>query len=85
MTHKNNDPFGFNKAINYKALDNPKVLNEVANMFGIEPIIKYKIIKFRKSGTQKIMERNLSLDEAKRYCNRPDTKGKNWFCGFTKQ
>ena len=34
MTYKNNDPFGFNKAINYKALDNPKVLNEVANMFG---------------------------------------------------
>ena len=46
---------------------------------------KYKIIKFRKSGTQKIMERNLSLDEAKRYCSRPDTKGKNWFCGFTQQ
>ena len=46
---------------------------------------KYKIIKFRKSGTQKVMERNLSLDEAKRYCSRPDTKGKNWFCGFTQQ
>ena len=46
----------------------------------------YKIVKFRKnSGTQKIMERNLTLDEAKRYCNRPDTRGKNWFCGFTKQ
>ena len=49
-------------------------------------IEKYKIIKFRKnSGTQKIMERNLTLDEAKRYCTRPDTRGKNWFCGFTKQ
>ena len=46
---------------------------------------KYKIIKFRKSGTQKVMETNLSLDEAKRYCSRPDTKGKNWFCGFTQQ
>ena len=48
-------------------------------------IEKYKIITFRKSGTQKVMERNLTLDEAKRYCNRPDTRGKNWFCGFTKQ
>tara|TARA_Y100000310_G_scaffold310455_1_gene355731 strand:- start:456 stop:623 length:168 start_codon:yes stop_codon:yes gene_type:complete len=48
-------------------------------------IEKYKIIKFRKSGTQKVMERNLTLDEAKRYCSRPDTRGKNWFCGFTKQ
>ena len=25
------------------------------------------------------------VDEAKRYCSRPDTKGKNWFCGFTQQ
>ena len=32
-----------------------------------------------------VMETNLSLDEAKRYCSRPDTKGKNWFCGFTQQ
>tara|TARA_R110001583_G_scaffold10410_1_gene47781 strand:- start:210 stop:365 length:156 start_codon:yes stop_codon:yes gene_type:complete len=46
---------------------------------------RYKIIKFRKSGTQTVMIKNLSLNEAKRYCNRPDTKGKNWFCGFTKQ
>jgi len=46
---------------------------------------KYKIIKFRKSGTQKVIETNLSLNEAKRYCSRPDTKGKNWFCGFTQQ
>ncbi len=46
---------------------------------------RYKIIKFRKSGTQKVMIKNLSLNEAKRYCSRTDTKGKNWFCGFTKQ
>ena len=46
---------------------------------------KYKIIKFRKSGTQKVMIKNLTLSEAKRYCSRPDTRGKNWFCGFTKQ
>jgi len=49
------------------------------------PETRYKIVKFRKSGTQSTMERNLTLDEAKRYCNRPDTRGKNWFCGFTKQ
>ena len=46
---------------------------------------KYKIIKFRKSGTQTIVLKNLSLEDAKRYCSRPDTAGKNWFCGFTKQ
>jgi len=42
-----NDPFGFNKAINFKALDDPKVLDEVAKMFNIEekteaPNISYK-------------------------------------------
>jgi len=46
---------------------------------------KYKIVKFRKSGTQKVIEKNLTLEQAKRYCSRPDTRGKNWFCGFTKQ
>ena len=46
---------------------------------------KYKVVKFRKSGIPKIMERNFTLDEAKRYCSRADTRGKNWFCGFTKQ
>jgi len=48
-------------------------------------IEKYKIIKFRKSGTRKTIEKNLSLEEAKRYCSRSDTRGENWFCGFTKQ
>ncbi len=60
MTHKNNDPFGFNKAINYKALDNPKVLNEVANMFGIEPITinAGDIINGKKEELEKIIPNN---------------------------
>ena len=31
------------------------------------------------------MERNLTEAEAQRYCRRPDTRGKTWFCGYTKQ
>jgi hypothetical protein len=60
MTHKNNDPFGFNKAINYKTLDNPKVLNEVANMFGIEPITinAGDIIRGKKTELEKIIPNN---------------------------
>ena len=47
---------------------------------------KYKIIKFRKNGTNKTIEKNLTLEQAKRYCSRPDTRKKGyWFCGFTKQ
>tara|TARA_R110002153_G_scaffold45296_5_gene127792 strand:- start:59 stop:220 length:162 start_codon:yes stop_codon:yes gene_type:complete len=45
----------------------------------------YKIIKFRKSGTQSTLEKGLSINEAKRYCQREDTRGKNWFCGFTEE
>ena len=47
MTKYNNDPFGFNKAINFNKLDDPKVLSELSKIFGIEekteaPNISYK-------------------------------------------
>ena len=66
MTHKNNDPFGFNKAINYKALDNPKVLNEVANMIGIKPITinAGDIIKGKKSELEKIIPNNYNPNDS---------------------
>jgi hypothetical protein len=33
MTKKNNDPFGFNKAINWDKLEDPKVLKELEKIF----------------------------------------------------
>ena len=45
----------------------------------------YKIIRFRQSGSQKVMRRGLSLADAKIWCSRPDTKGKVWFDGFTRE
>ena len=33
MNKKNNDPFGFNKAINYDKLKDPKVLKELEKIF----------------------------------------------------
>jgi len=33
MINKNNDPFGFNKAINWDRLNDPKVLKELEKMF----------------------------------------------------
>ena len=33
MNKKNNDPFGFNKAINYDKLKDSKVLNELEEIF----------------------------------------------------
>ena len=33
MTKKDNDPFGFNKAINWEKLEDPKVLEELKKLF----------------------------------------------------
>ena len=33
MTKKNNDPFGFNKDINWDKLEDPKVLEELEKVF----------------------------------------------------
>ena len=33
MINKHNDPFGFNKAINWDRLNDPKVLKELEEMF----------------------------------------------------
>jgi hypothetical protein len=33
MTKKENDPFGFNKAINWDKLNDPKILKELENIF----------------------------------------------------
>ena len=36
MTKKDNDPFGFNKAINWEKLEDPKVLKELEELFNEE-------------------------------------------------
>jgi len=36
MTKKDNDPFGFNKAINWDKLDDSKVLEELEKLFNEE-------------------------------------------------
>ena len=36
MKVKINDPFGFTKAINFKKLDDPKVVQELSNLFAID-------------------------------------------------
>ena len=36
MTKKDNDPFGFNKAINWDKLDDPKILKELEELFNEE-------------------------------------------------
>jgi len=55
----NNDPFGFQKALNLKALDDPKLLKQLEEMFArnevsIAPNVAYKkSVNFLKSKTKK--------------------------------
>ena len=56
---KNNDPFGFQKALNIKALDNPKLIKQLEEMFArnevsVAPNVAYKkAVNFLKSKTKK--------------------------------
>jgi hypothetical protein len=56
---KNNDPFGFQKALNIKALDNPKLIKQLEEMFArnevsVAPNVAYKkSVNFLKSKTKK--------------------------------
>lgn len=47
----------------------------------------YKIVKFTFNGPPKAVrgKRGLSLAEAQAHCQRPDTRGKGWFHGYTKE
>ena len=43
----------------------------------------YKIVRFRFKGRKTIVKRGLTLKQARKHCNDPKTKGKNWFDGYT--
>ena len=47
---------------------------------------RYQIVKyFQKEGKpSKVLHSvgKLTLEEAQRYCQCPDTRGRGWFCGF---
>ena len=47
---------------------------------------RYKIIRFRRNGRQRVIARGLTLEEARRRCSREDThKAGVWFDGYIKE
>lgn len=46
----------------------------------------YKIVRYYRTGRKpKVIKRGLTLEEARKHCRSPKTRGKDWFDGFTKQ
>ena len=45
----------------------------------------YKIVRYQFYGEPKIIKRGLTLEEAKKHCNEPNTEGIDWFDGFTEE
>ncbi len=45
----------------------------------------YKIIRFRFKGKNRVIKRNLTLQEAQAHCRRDDTRGDGWFDGYAEQ
>lgn len=43
---------------------------------------KYKIIRFQFDGESKVTKRGLTLEEAQKHCQSPDTSGDGWFDGY---
>jgi hypothetical protein len=53
----------------------------------------YKILRYRKPSFSpsgriltrrpRVIQRGLTLEQAQAHCSRPETKGKDWFDGYT--
>ena len=45
----------------------------------------YKIIRFKFKGNNRVIKRNLTLEEAQAHCRDPTTRGDGWFDGYAEQ
>lgn len=45
----------------------------------------YKIIRFSFNGSNRVMKRGLTLEEAQAHCKREDTHGEGWFDGYAEE
>lgn len=50
---------------------------------GVEETPTFKVIRFNFDAENEVVETGLTLEEAQEYCQREDTSGDGWFCGYT--
>ena len=48
-------------------------------------IIRYYYLYDASSVNSEVIKKGLTLEQAQEHCNREDTKGKDWFDGYTKE
>lgn len=45
----------------------------------------YKIVRFYREHGSEVIATGLTLEEAQEWCSRDDTRGVDWFDGYTKE
>ncbi len=45
----------------------------------------YKIVRYRRGSSQRVIKKGLTLQEAKTHCRKSTTHGDGWFDGFRKE
>ena len=45
----------------------------------------YKIVRMRMNGSNRVIKRNLTLEQAQAHCKKDSTQGEGWFDGYEKE
>jgi hypothetical protein len=46
---------------------------------------RYTIFRFKEDGEKEVVERGLTVEEAREHCKKEETKGDRWFDGYSEE
>lgn len=70
---------------NYKKPEYNSKQTKVKEIYPRDDGRRYKIIRFRQHGENKVVMRGLTLQEAQAHCSSEKTHGEGWFDGYTEE